>query len=111
MPPPHCCAACVCLGPLAPPSCRSFPRSPSALASAAGFTRIILWDVDPRDWSSPGVGVIVERVLSHLHSGAIVCMHIRSQTAQALPAILSGMHARGYECVSIPELFRAAGYR
>ncbi len=97
------------------PYCRppygSHNGTTAAAAGAAGFTRIILWDVDPRDWSTPGVSVIVERVLSHLHSGAIVCMHIRPQTAQALPAILSGMHARGYKCVSIPELFRAAGYR
>jgi len=97
------------------PYCRppygSHNGTTAAAAGAAGFTRIILWDVDPRDWSTPGVSVIVDRVLSHLHAGAIVCMHIRPQTAQALPAILSGMHARGYQCVSIPELFRAAGYR
>ena len=97
------------------PYCRppygSHNATTAAAAGAAGFTRIVLWDVDPRDWSTPGVSVIVQRVLSHLHSGAIVCMHIRPQTAQALPAILSGMHARGYKCVSIPELFRAAGYR
>jgi peptidoglycan/xylan/chitin deacetylase (PgdA/CDA1 family) len=97
------------------PYCRppygSHNGTTAAAAGAAGFTRVILWDVDPRDWSTPGVSVIVERVLSHLHSGAIVCMHIRPQTAQALPAILSGMHARGYKAVSIPELFRAAGYR
>ena len=29
----------------------------------------------------------------------------------ALPAILHGLHARGYKAVSLPELFRAAGYR
>jgi len=97
------------------PYCRppygSHNGTTAAAAGAAGFTRVILWDVDPRDWSTPGVSVIVDRVLSHLHNGAIVCMHIRPQTAQALPAILSGMHARGYKAVSIPELFRAAGYR
>ena len=97
------------------PYCRppygSHNGTTAAAAGAAGFTRVILWDVDPRDWSSPGAGAIVDRVLSHLHPGAIVCMHIRAQTAAALPAILSGMRARGYKCVSIPELFRAAGYR
>ncbi len=97
------------------PYCRppygSHNATTAAAAGAAGFTRIILWDVDPQDWASPGSGVIAQRVLSHLHPGAIVCMHIRAQTAQALPAILSGMRARGYKCVSLPELFRAAGYR
>jgi peptidoglycan/xylan/chitin deacetylase (PgdA/CDA1 family) len=80
-------------------------------AGSAGFTRVILWDVDPTDWSEPGSGVIAQRVLSHVHSGAIVVMHLRGQTAAALPAILSGLKARGYKAVSLPELFRAAGYR
>jgi peptidoglycan/xylan/chitin deacetylase (PgdA/CDA1 family) len=97
------------------PYCRppygSHNRTTAAAAGAAGFTRVILWDVDPQDWASPGAGVIAQRVLSHLHPGAIVVMHLRGQTAAALPAILSGMRARGYKCVSIPELFSAAGYR
>ncbi len=29
----------------------------------------------------------------------------------ALPAILRGLHARGYTSVSLPELFHAAGRR
>jgi peptidoglycan/xylan/chitin deacetylase (PgdA/CDA1 family) len=82
-----------------------------AAAGSAGFTRVMLWDVDPLDWTEPGSSVIVQRVLSHVHSGAIVCMHLRAQTAAALPAILNGLKARGYRCVSLPELFRAAGYR
>jgi peptidoglycan/xylan/chitin deacetylase (PgdA/CDA1 family) len=82
-----------------------------AAAGSAGFTRVILWDVDPQDWQEPGSGVIAARVLSHVHSGAIVCMHLRAQTAAALPAILRGLRARGYKAVSLPELFRAAGYR
>lgn len=82
-----------------------------AAAGAAGFTRVILWDVDPSDWSEPGSSVIAQRVLSHVRPGSIVCMHLRGQTAAALPTILSGLRARGYKAVSLPELFRAAGYR
>lgn len=82
-----------------------------AASGSAGFTRVIVWDVDPQDWSEPGSGVIAQRVLSHVHPGAIVCMHLRGQTAAALPAILSGLRARGYKAVSLPELFHAAGYR
>jgi peptidoglycan/xylan/chitin deacetylase (PgdA/CDA1 family) len=46
-----------------------------------------------------------------VHPGAIVVMHLRAQTAAALPAILSGLKARGYRAVSLPELFHAAGMR
>ena len=97
------------------PYCRppygDYNGSTVAASGSAGFTRVILWDVDPRDWSEPGSGVIAQRVLSHVRPGSIVCMHLRGQTAAALPTILSGLRARGYKAVSLPELFRAAGYR
>ncbi len=97
------------------PYCRppygSYNSATLAASGSAGFTRVILWDVDPQDWSEPGSSVIAQRVLSHVHPGAIVCMHLRGQTAAALPAILSGLRARAYKAVSLPELFRAAGYR
>lgn len=97
------------------PYCRppygSYNSTTLAAAGSAGFTRVILWDVDPRDWTEPGSAVIAQRVLSAVHPGAIVCMHLRAQTAAALPTILSGLRARGYKAVSLPELFRAAGYR
>jgi peptidoglycan-N-acetylglucosamine deacetylase len=89
----------------------SYNSTTVAAAGSAGFSRIILWDVDPQDWREPGPAAIAAHVLSHVHSGAIVCMHLRPQTAAALPAILAGLKSRGYRCVSLPELFRAAGYR
>ncbi len=99
----------------AAPYCRppygSFNSTTLAAAGALGFTRVILWDVDPQDWASPGSSVIAQRVLSHVHSGAIVVMHLRAQTAAALPAILRGLKSRGYVAASLPEMFKAAGYR
>ena len=89
----------------------SYNSSTLAASGSAGFTRMILWDVDARDWTEPGSGVIAQRVLAAVHPGSIVCLHLRPQTAAALPAILSGLRARGYKAVSLPELFRAAGYR
>ena len=85
--------------------------STTAASAAIGFYRVILWDVDPRDWSQPGAGVITSRVLGAVHPGAIVCMHLTPQTAQALPSILSGLRARGYKAASLPEMFHAAGLR
>ena len=83
----------------------------TAASGAVGFYRVILWDVDPHDWSQPGAGVIAQRVLSAARPGSIVVMHLTPQTAQALPSILSGLRARGYKAVSLPELFHAAGMR
>ena len=81
-----------------------------AAAGGAGFPRVIIWDLDPQDWANPGVSVIVSRVLSAARAGSIVVMHVEPQTASALPAIISGLRARGLEPVSLACLFRAAGY-
>jgi peptidoglycan/xylan/chitin deacetylase (PgdA/CDA1 family) len=83
----------------------------TAASAAIGYYRVILWDVDPQDWRQPGSGAIASHVLSRVRPGSIVCMHLTSQTAAALPSILSGLRARGYRAVSLPELFHAAGMR
>ncbi|MGZ3681721.1 MAG: polysaccharide deacetylase family protein, partial [Ktedonobacterales bacterium] len=55
----------------------------------------VTWNVDPQDWSAPGVQVIVDRVLSAAQPGSIILLHDgyfnRQQTAQALPLIISGL--------------------
>src|SRR5262249_29610617 len=59
------------------------------------------WDVDPADYLRPGAAVIARRVLAALHPGAIVVMHDaggnRSGTIAALPAIIRGIRAAGYQ--------------
>ena len=59
----------------------------------------LMWDVDPSDYLRPGTAVIVNRVLSALHPGAIIVLHDgggdRSQTVAALPAIIGGIRAAG----------------
>jgi peptidoglycan-N-acetylglucosamine deacetylase len=68
----------------------------------------VKWDVDPRDWASPGVAAIVSGVIHHAHNGSIVVMHDgggnRSETVAALPAILSHFRHRGYQFVTVAEL-------
>jgi peptidoglycan/xylan/chitin deacetylase (PgdA/CDA1 family) len=80
-----------------------------AAAGSAGFAHVVMWDVDPGDWRGYSAGTITANTLSHVHSGAIVGLHVRSSTAAALPAILRGLKARGYTSVSLPELFHAVG--
>ena len=82
-----------------------------AAAGSVGFGHFIMWDVDPGDWRGYGSSTIAYNTLSHVHSGAIIGLHVRTNTMYALPAILAGLRARGYESVSLPELFHAAGRR
>jgi len=80
-------------------------------AGSLGFAHLVLWDVDPGDWRGYGASTIAANTLSHVHSGAIVGLHVRAATMYALPTILQGLRARGYRSVSLPELFHAAGRR
>jgi peptidoglycan/xylan/chitin deacetylase (PgdA/CDA1 family) len=65
----------------------------------------LYWDVDPSDYLTPGASIITQRVLSALHPGAIVLLHDgggnRSQTVAALPGIISGIEAAGYQFVPV----------
>lgn len=62
--------------------------------------RLILWTVDPRDWSRPGTWVIVSRVLAQVRPGARILLHDgggdRSQTVAALDLLIPRLRARGY---------------
>lgn len=76
-------------------------------AKALGMTTV-LWNVDPKDWSTPGSGAIYSRVVSGARPGAIVVMHDgggnRSQTVDALPRIIRTLHERGYHLVTVSKL-------
>ena len=95
--------------------CLSFWRPPFgdyddaivAQADSLGLSTVT-WDVDSQDYLTPGVQLIVDRVLSTVHPGAIILLHdgdhSRWQTAQALPLIITGLKQRGYIPVTLPVL-------
>jgi peptidoglycan/xylan/chitin deacetylase (PgdA/CDA1 family) len=81
-------------------------------ARALGLSTVT-WDLDPQDWTAPGVQTIVDRVLSRVHPGAIILLHdgysSRWQTAQALPLIIKGLKRRGYVPVTLAQLVAGGG--
>ncbi len=68
----------------------------------------VLWNIDTLDWKRPGAQAIVDGVLSGAYNGAIALMHDgggnRDQDIEALPAIIDGLRAQGYELVTVSEL-------
>ena len=80
--------------------------SSDALAAigSQGYSRVVLWDVDPQDWREPGVAAIVEGATGPARSGSIVLLHVLPETAEALPEILTRLHGRGLRPVSIVRL-------
>jgi peptidoglycan/xylan/chitin deacetylase (PgdA/CDA1 family) len=87
-----------------PPGGSTSPRL--VRAAAALGQRVVLWSVDPADWS-PGSSAkeITKRVLSAVRPGSIVILHDgggnRSATLAALPAIVRGIRRRGLQLVSL----------
>jgi cellulose synthase/poly-beta-1,6-N-acetylglucosamine synthase-like glycosyltransferase/peptidoglycan/xylan/chitin deacetylase (PgdA/CDA1 family)/spore germination protein YaaH len=66
--------------------------------------------IDPHDWARPPAETIVTRVLEQAKArkGNIVLLHDgggdRSQTVAALPRIIEGLRAEGFQLVSVSEL-------
>jgi cellulose synthase/poly-beta-1,6-N-acetylglucosamine synthase-like glycosyltransferase/spore germination protein YaaH/peptidoglycan/xylan/chitin deacetylase (PgdA/CDA1 family) len=70
--------------------------------------------IDPHDWGDVGGGappaasLIVQRTLADASTGSIIMMHDgggdRSQTVAALPQVIDGLRAAGYEIVPVSEL-------
>jgi peptidoglycan-N-acetylglucosamine deacetylase len=61
--------------------------------------RVVIWSVDPKDWTKPTKDEIVKRVLSRVRPGSIILMHDgggdRSATIAALPEIIKGIQKMG----------------
>lgn len=74
------------------------------IAGQLGYRYTAMWNVDPRDWSGISASQVVRNVLSATRPGGIVVMHMKSVTAHALPAIISGLRRRGLQPVSLPTL-------
>jgi cellulose synthase/poly-beta-1,6-N-acetylglucosamine synthase-like glycosyltransferase len=78
-----------------------------------GYILVGAW-IDPHDWGSPGGGAppptdeIVKRVLHDVNRGNVLMLHDgggdRSHTVAALPRIIDGLRAAGYEIVPVSQL-------
>ncbi len=72
--------------------------------------RIVLWDVDTRDWAHTPPDVICDRVVSTVRPGDIILMHDfighDSPTPEALRRLIPTLQAAGYHFVTVGELVR-----
>jgi peptidoglycan/xylan/chitin deacetylase (PgdA/CDA1 family) len=80
---------------------------PDVIAEAASHGMLPLgWDIDPRDWSLPGVSAIASALLA-AHPHDILLCHDgggdRSQTFAALQRVIPALLARGWSFVTLPS--------
>jgi peptidoglycan/xylan/chitin deacetylase (PgdA/CDA1 family) len=69
---------------------------------------MVLFDVDTRDWTTPGADAIVAAVTTAAAPGSIVLMHDaggdRTQTVAALPRIVEGLLGRELRFVTVDRI-------
>ena len=81
-----------------------------AVLEAAGNLgyRVILWNVDTRDWDKASTDDIVRRIRSGVRNGSIILCHDYTapgtNTVAALKQIIPELLAQGYEFVTVSEL-------
>ena len=68
---------------------------------------IVLWNVDPADWSQPGEDKIISKILAETTAGSIVLCHdVSQQTANCVGPILDGLLQRGFHFATLSTLMR-----
>lgn len=73
--------------------------------------KIILWDIDTKDWAHPSVENIKENVISNVKSGSIILFHDYiskdAPTPDALNEIIPLLKEEGYSFVTVGELINS----
>lgn len=64
---------------------------------------VIMWNVDPKDWSQKDSAVIAQTVISSAKPGAIILMHDHPTTAAAMDRIIVGLQEH-YRLVTVDKL-------
>lgn len=66
----------------------------------------VLWTIDTNDWRRPGQAALIERTVGPSRPGDIVLFHdTHADTVEAAGPIIEGLRARGFELVTVSELF------
>lgn len=65
----------------------------------------VLWDVDPRDWSTKDADLVVQRILKNTEDGDIILLHDASRSSvQAAFTVIDVLKKQGYTFVTVEDL-------
>lgn len=71
---------------------------------------LILWSIDTLDWESRDAKKVTNHVLENVKDGDIILMHdIYNSTAEAVKSLVPELIDRGYQLVTVSELFESRG--
>ncbi|WP_338469806.1 polysaccharide deacetylase family protein [Niallia sp. XMNu-256] len=86
----------------APPS-GSYRDDTVQIAAQEGLGTI-MWSVDTIDWQKPTPDVLINRVMSKVHDGAIILMHPTQSTEQSLDELITSIKAKRLQIGTVSEL-------
>ena len=70
--------------------------------------KVILWDIDPRDWAHTAPEEIANNVIEHATAGDIILMHDyighNSPTPEAMRIFIPALQQKGFKFVVVSEL-------
>ncbi|WP_378951149.1 polysaccharide deacetylase family protein [Pelosinus sp. sgz500959] len=75
--------------------------------------KVVEWSIMSRDWTNPGVDVIVDRTVAKVKNGSIILLHdgdgidsraSRIQSVEATRRIIQTLTAQGYQFVTVDEI-------
>lgn len=67
--------------------------------------KIVMWDVDTRDWESHNINRILKKTVQNTKNGSIILMHdTKKQTVTILEKLLKQLKEEGYQFVTVSEL-------
>jgi peptidoglycan/xylan/chitin deacetylase (PgdA/CDA1 family) len=74
---------------------------------AIGYATTVMWTIDSLGWKGLSEADIVARVLDRVEPGAIIVMHVGSQSLDgpALAAVITGLRDAGYSFTTIANAF------
>ncbi|ALC84119.1 MULTISPECIES: polysaccharide deacetylase family protein [Bacillus] len=86
----------------APPS-GSYRQDVVEIASSKGMGTI-MWTVDTIDWRKPSPDVLINRVLSKVHNGAMILMHPTASSSRSLESLIIQLKKKGYSLGTVTDL-------
>lgn len=86
----------------APPS-GSYREEVVKIAAEEGLGTI-MWSVDTIDWKEPAPSVLINRVVTKIHPGALVLMHPTKSTADALDQLIKKIKEKNLEIHTVSKL-------
>ena len=77
-------------------------------AAKVGYSTVVGYDVDPRDYQDPGSAIVASRAVSGATAGSIISLHLgHVGTVDALEKIVAGLRKKGLEPVTVSTLLHS----